>query len=757
MSISDDGRWMFLSTPSGVRMLQLEGADAYVVSLTSSSSIEDLDFGSVNYESGLRETATISGQKWEDLDRDGRFEPGDGEQPIAGFSVYLDLNGNQQWDEAGVGSGQGTVIEPDEFSDEFVLNRHFPGVTLSTTDQNNVPIFKVTANDDPNASTGKFVFGHANIPFWQDTRRLRMDFNSPTRYVAIDFIGALPTFSTTGRLEIYNSTGVLAGTYETQPLFDGQVERMELALADEDISYAVAYVPAGLGNFGRLDNLRFAGPASVSEPLQVTDLTGQYAFDGLQPGTYRVAEMHEPGWQQTYPLGIAKESLLIDVPEVRDHIYDSTREMLLIATSDGKIERFDLSTLTLGTPFNVGAELNGIDLSLDNNYAYVGEVQTSPTVGFVRKVNLDDGTKTNIQFTISGQEGGVKDLAIADNDLGLFSILFNGSGSVPLFELDLGTNATTPRISDLSQHLLINRSLDRSLLVLHGSNGHPDEIFTYDPNTDSFSPSKAVGNVIGSTSAVNHDGSLIAFRSVSGGVSVLDPQLTTMEVYAQLKGGLGFSATGNRFFAIDDDRDELVVYEALSSKPMFSLPLGEDVSGFSTFEPTVLSVTGDGQFLFVTTPSGVRMYDVQEAIPHVITVGYGDHVEGIDFGNMTDGDNRRPTANDDQYEVDEDDELTVAAKGVLTNDDDPDGDTLSAVLLDEPLHGEVTLNADGSFTYTPDPGYFGDDQFEYAASDGNLQSNTATVDITIRALNDVHAVNCHWPQCRYRRGYALHV
>jgi VCBS repeat-containing protein len=136
---------------------------------------------------------------------------------------------------------------------------------------------------------------------------------------------------------------------------------------------------------------------------------------------------------------------------------------------------------------------------------------------------------------------------------------------------------------------------------------------------------------------------------------------------------------------------------------------------------------------------------VQEAIPHVVNVGYGDHVKAIDFGNMTNGDNRRPTAIDDQYEVDEDDELTVAAKGVLTNDDDPDGDTLSAVLIDEPQHGEVSLDANGSFTYTPDPGYFGDDQFEYAASDGQLQSNTATVDITIQSLNDAPLLTARGP------------
>ena len=61
--------------------------------------------------------------------------------------------------------------------------------------------------------------------------------------------------------------------------------------------------------------------------------------------------------------------------------------------------------------------------------------------------------------------------------------------------------------------------------------------------------------------------------------------------------------------------------------------------------------------------------------------------------------------------------LNVAAPGVLANDSDPDGDTLTAASWSAgPAHARsFTLNADGSFTYTPRPGYSGTDSFTYTA------------------------------------------
>jgi len=98
--------------------------------------------------------------------------------------------------------------------------------------------------------------------------------------------------------------------------------------------------------------------------------------------------------------------------------------------------------------------------------------------------------------------------------------------------------------------------------------------------------------------------------------------------------------------------------------------------------------------------------------------------------------NAAPVANNDNYSTNEDTLLSVAAPGVLLNDSDPDGDAIHTVLVSGPAHGVLMLNANGSFTYMPDPNYFGSDSFTYKANDGFDDSNVATVSINVGSVND---------------------
>ncbi len=97
--------------------------------------------------------------------------------------------------------------------------------------------------------------------------------------------------------------------------------------------------------------------------------------------------------------------------------------------------------------------------------------------------------------------------------------------------------------------------------------------------------------------------------------------------------------------------------------------------------------------------------------------------------------NHAPVANDDSYGTLEDTPLNVSAPGVLGNDTDVDGDSIEAALVDGPSHGVLTLNADGSFGYTPATGFFGADTFTYQISDGLAVSGVATVTVQVTHVN----------------------
>lgn len=91
-----------------------------------------------------------------------------------------------------------------------------------------------------------------------------------------------------------------------------------------------------------------------------------------------------------------------------------------------------------------------------------------------------------------------------------------------------------------------------------------------------------------------------------------------------------------------------------------------------------------------------------------------------------------PVGYSDQYIVAANGTLSVtAAFGVLANDRDADGDSLTASLSSNAAHGSVSIGADGSFTYTPTAGYVGNDSFNYTAADGTSQSASTTVDIIV--------------------------
>ena len=72
--------------------------------------------------------------------------------------------------------------------------------------------------------------------------------------------------------------------------------------------------------------------------------------------------------------------------------------------------------------------------------------------------------------------------------------------------------------------------------------------------------------------------------------------------------------------------------------------------------------------------------------------------------------NDTPAAANDAYVTNEDTPLTIAlANSVLVNDTDVEGSALTAVLDAGPSNGTLTLNANGTFTYTPNANFNGSD------------------------------------------------
>ncbi|HEX2293040.1 MAG TPA: tandem-95 repeat protein [Gaiellaceae bacterium] len=143
-----------------------------------------------------------------------------------------------------------------------------------------------------------------------------------------------------------------------------------------------------------------------------------------------------------------------------------------------------------------------------------------------------------------------------------------------------------------------------------------------------------------------------------------------------------------------------------------------------------VEVSPDGSFTYTPDPDA----NGEDSFTYRVDDGELDSAATvtIDVGAVNDA----PVASDDAYAVDEDGALTVAAAGVLANDDDTEADDLTATLVTGTANGTLALEDDGSFTYAPAANFNGTDSFTYHADDGAGDSNLAVVTITVNPVGE---------------------
>lgn len=163
--------------------------------------------------------------------------------------------------------------------------------------------------------------------------------------------------------------------------------------------------------------------------------------------------------------------------------------------------------------------------------------------------------------------------------------------------------------------------------------------------------------------------------------------------------------------------------------------LTPDASPVSGPSNGAVTIAANGTFTYTPDPG----YVGADSFVYRITDGNG----GSDTATVSitvEPINQPPVGNDDAFSVREDGTLSG---DVLANDTDPEGDplTVETTPITDVEHGSLTLNANGTFTYTPNANYFGADSFVYQVNDDNDNSDTATVTITVTPVNDAPTIN----------------
>ena len=542
-----------------------------------------------------------------------------------------------------------------------------------------------------------------------------------------------------------------------------------------------------------------------SDPLSVSEVNGTAGDVGtpITLGSGALLTLNENGSYDYDPNGVY-DGLAVGVTDTDRFSYtvidgngesaSATVTITITGTNDGITAVADAGATDQGTVLSVNAasgvltndtDLDSDPLSVSEVNGAAGDVGMPITLGSgaLLTLNADGSYDYNPNGVYDGLAVGVTDTdsftyAVIDGNgesaSATVTITITGTNDGITAVADAGATdqGSVLRVNVASGVLTNDTDLDGDPLSVSEVNGTAGDVGTqvtltsgalltldtdgsydYDPNgvydglavgatdVDSFSYTVVDGNGESASATVT-----ITITGTNDGISaVADVGATDQGTVLSVNAASGVLANDT-----DLDGDPLGVSEVNGSA-------GDVGSQVTLTSGALLTLNADGSYDY--DPNGV--YDGlavgvtgTDSFTYTVTDGTGASVVEIVTITIT-GTNDGITAVADTGSTDQGTVLNVnVASGVLTNDTDLDGDSLSVSEVNGTA-GDVgtqialgsgallTLNADGSYDYNPNGVYDGlavgatdVDSFSYTVVDGNGESATATVTVTITGTND---------------------
>ncbi|HEV8606226.1 MAG TPA: Ig-like domain repeat protein [Tepidisphaeraceae bacterium] len=302
----------------------------------------------------------------------------------------------------------------------------------------------------------------------------------------------------------------------------------------------------------------------------------------------------------------------------RDLIFDSLRHQLLAVLPD-KIERYDAGDGQLLGSINLGADLHAGDITPDGKYLYAAELHNPD----VYKIDLDTSTYVSIAAPADASQATPGDVAMAMSGPTSRAIV----GQYPespytLFwgrRIDLGDDSVSDvslnsGLFYLNDYAVMARSADYSYVSMVS----PHDVYAYKNDTLSGYGGQLIGNIYGL--AVSRDGGMIAVAK-SGGIDVVSSQGNLLKSIVIAKSGVAFSTTANLLYVADSGGGLLTAYNTTTWSKVWSVAIGENIPNANPYGSGVMTVSDDGNVLYMATPGGVRMFDLTHG-----SAFYGDAV-----------------------------------------------------------------------------------------------------------------------------------
>ena len=419
-------------------------------------------------------------------------------------------------------------------------------------------------------------------------------------------------------------------------------------------------------------------------------------FHGTDSFVYRVSDGQGGTDDATVTITVTPVN---DVPTAVDDVYSITENGTLSVTTANGLVLNDTDVdgdtlLVLPTPVT-GPSHGTLILNADGTFDYTPDADYHGTDAFVYRV--DDGRGGTAEATVGITIHATNSLPTAADDAYATpednTLTVTVANGVLLNDGDVDGDAltvdTTPVIAPGHGTLMLQS--DGAFVYVPQSNFH---------GTDSFVYRVRDGNGGETTGIVQ-----ITIQPINDAPVAVDDEFTLMR---------GGSLTLGNISALDNDEDID----------------GDVLTGNLLSGPTHGQVIWrqDGTFDYVhdgsSTASDAFTYQVQDPGGKVGVATVKLNIQDLDAA---------PQAVEDSFTTFG--QLLIKQKeaGLLANDLDDHPDSLAATMATAPSHGTVTLNADGTFLYTPNSVFVGKDEFQYAATDASGQTSVTKVRIEVMA------------------------
>ena len=576
-------------------------------------------------------------------------------------------------------------------------------------------VLEITAVDSPVGGTVEIVDG--NVVFTPDAN---FSGSASFDYTVTDASGATSTATTSVNVEAVADAPTLSvGIAEVE----GSGEADLFPVMDHDISNVVMYVDVGGGEIIKVKIEDFDGPDASFRDADDLPLE-EYVAENY-PGGELVAVTIKAGDNQLEEAGPGEGQLFIIDGTV------SQNDLPLDENVPGELT-FSYNQALDGVEPSTGAgDATVYDVNIQSNLTDTdGSESLSITVTDVPDgASFTDGTENaDGSWTFTAEELDGLQMTVDDTVGDDFSLTVTSTSTEASNEDSASTTLTTsvgvntgPAAGDDSA--VLNEDASTVIDVLaNDSDVDGDDVY--------------VGSVTEpehGTVAINEDGTV----TYTPDADYNGTDSFTYTIYD----GEGNSDTATVNLTVNPENDDPVAVDdtaTLSEDASATLNvLGNDtdldydsLSLDSVTQPDHGTVTINEDGTVTYTPDA--NYNGPDSFNYTISDGAG----GTDTAtvNLTiDPENDAPVATDDSAILGED---SAATLNVLANDCDLDGDTISLDSVTQPEHGLVTINEDGTVTYTPDANYNGADSFTYTISDGAGGTDTATVSLTVNPEND---------------------